>query len=135
MKKVSSGYTNIAPKVINQSYAIDSRNNLFKDPDSNDGRHLLLRTEFHSQSEHRTTTTIARRARDTPEIPQSKLLMGEWTPINHSNLINLDPGSSDGSLTSLIPVEEGAFKRLQLLQGQLTRNIQHVAGLNPKAFR
>ncbi|KAJ2930722.1 hypothetical protein H1R20_g6373, partial [Candolleomyces eurysporus] len=32
-------------------------------------------------------------------------------------------------------VEENSFKRLQLLQGQLTRNIQHVAGLNPKAFR
>lgn len=27
------------------------------------------------------------------------------------------------------------FKRLQLLQGQLTRNVQHLAGLNPKAFR
>jgi len=38
-------------------------------------------------------------------------------------------------LTSLTPVEEHAYKRLQLLQGQLTRNIQHTAGLNPKAFR
>jgi cleavage and polyadenylation specificity factor subunit 1 len=44
-------------------------------------------------------------------------------------------GSPDGSLACLTPLEEGAFKRLQLLQGQLTRNIQHVAGLNPKAFR
>jgi cleavage and polyadenylation specificity factor subunit 1 len=46
-------------------------------------------------------------------------------------------GSVDRSLTSLTPVEETVAKILQLLQGQLTRNIQHVAGLNPrpKAFR
>ncbi|KAF8970332.1 CPSF A subunit region-domain-containing protein [Flammula alnicola] len=74
-----------------------------QDLDSNDGRYLLLRTEFHGQSEYRTSNTIAR--------------------------------SPDGSLTSLTTVEEHAYKRLQLLQGQLTRNIQHTAGLNPKAFR
>ena len=34
-----------------------------------------------------------------------------------------------------MPVDEVVYKRLQLLQGQLTRNVQHVAGLNPKAFR
>ncbi|KAF8156589.1 CPSF A subunit region-domain-containing protein [Crassisporium funariophilum] len=90
-----------------------------QDPDSNDGRYLLLRTEFHSQSEYRTSITIARRNKDDLDIPQSKLLMG----------------SPDGSLSSLTPVDEHAYKRLQLLQGQLTRNIQHTAGLNPKAFR
>lgn len=94
-----------------------------------------MRTEFHSQSEHRTTITIARRSRDNPDIPQSKLLMGRWIVTNYSHLNSFHVGSSDGSLTSLIPVEEGAFKRLQLLQGQVTRNIQHIAGLNPKAFR
>ncbi|KAF8191243.1 CPSF A subunit region-domain-containing protein [Pholiota molesta] len=90
-----------------------------QDLDSNDGRSLLLRTEFHGQSEYRTSLVIARRTKEDPDIPQSKLLMG----------------SPDGSLTSLTSVEEHAYKRLQLLQGQLTRNIQHTAGLNPKAFR
>lgn len=90
-----------------------------QDPDSKDGRYLLLRTEFHGQSEYRTSTTIARRLKDDPSIPQAKLIIG----------------GTDGCLSSLTPVEEHAFKRLQLLQGQLTRNIQHVAGLNPKAFR
>lgn len=52
-----------------------------------------------------------------------------------SLIADFGKGSPDGSLASLTPVEEGAFKRLQLLQGHLTRNIQHVAGLNPKAFR
>ncbi|KAH0834713.1 CPSF A subunit region-domain-containing protein [Lanmaoa asiatica] len=41
----------------------------------------------------------------------------------------------DGSLSALTPVDEGAFKRLHLLQGQLLRNVQHVAGLNPKSYR
>ncbi|GLB39375.1 putative CPSF A subunit region [Lyophyllum shimeji] len=89
------------------------------DPESRDGRHLLLRTEFHCQCDYRTSTLIARRTNDDPTIPQAKLLIG----------------STDGSLSVLTPVDEHAFKRLQLLQGQLTRNIQHIAGLNPKAFR
>ena len=41
----------------------------------------------------------------------------------------------DGALTALAPVDEDAFKRLFLLQGQLARNVQHTAGLNPRAFR
>ena len=44
------------------------------------------------------------------------------------------PGHPDGSLTALVPVDEATFKRLHLLQGQLTRNVQHTAGLNPRAF-
>ncbi|KAF8633074.1 hypothetical protein AX15_001523 [Amanita polypyramis BW_CC] len=89
------------------------------DPESRDGRHLLLRTEFHEQCEYRTSVLVARRTKDDPTIPQARLISG----------------SPDGSLSSLTPVDETAFKRLQLLQGQLTRNMQHVAGLNPKAFR
>lgn len=49
--------------------------------------------------------------------------------------LNYHPGHTDGSLTSLTYVDEAVSKRLHLLQGQLTRNVQHVAGLNPKAFR
>ncbi|KAJ7846330.1 CPSF A subunit region-domain-containing protein [Mycena olivaceomarginata] len=88
------------------------------DPESKDGRYLLLRTEFHGQIEYRTSTLVARRAKEEV-IPQAKLICG----------------STDGSLKSLTPVDEATAKRLQLLQGQLTRNIQHVAGLNPKALR
>lgn len=41
----------------------------------------------------------------------------------------------DGSLSTLTYVDEAASKRLHLLQGQLIRTVQHVAALNPKAFR
>jgi len=89
------------------------------DPESKNGQHLLCRTEFHSQSESQSSITIARRFKEDLVLPQAKLIYG----------------SIDGSLSSLTPVDESVFKRLQLLQGQLTRNIQHFAGLNPKAFR
>ncbi|KAI0313592.1 CPSF A subunit region-domain-containing protein [Amylostereum chailletii] len=90
------------------------------DPESKNGQALLCRTEFHAQMEYRTSTTVARRAK-APDmsIPQAKLICG----------------SPDGSLTAFIPVDDATHKRLHLLQGQLTRNVQHTAGLNPRAFR
>ncbi|KAJ8701115.1 mRNA cleavage and polyadenylation factor subunit [Pleurotus ostreatus] len=89
------------------------------DPESRDGRQLLLRTEFNAQVGYNSSVLTARRTSEDPVIPQSKLICGY----------------SDGSISSLTPVEESAFKRLQLLQGQLTRNLQHMAGLNPRALR
>jgi len=90
-----------------------------EDLESKNGQHLLCRTEFHSQTESHSSVVIARRSEEDHVLPQAKLLFG----------------STDGSLASLTAVDEPVFKRLQLLQGQLTRNIQHFAGLNPKAFR
>ncbi|KAF9235610.1 CPSF A subunit region-domain-containing protein [Melanogaster broomeanus] len=89
------------------------------DPDSRGGQNLLCQTEFHCHKECRTARIIARRTKEEHEIPQAKLIAG----------------FGDGSLSALTPVDEAAFKRLHLLQGQLSRNIQHVAGLNPRAFR
>lgn len=89
------------------------------DPDSRGGQILLCQTEFHCHKECRTACIIARRTKEDHEIPQAKLIAG----------------FADGSLSALTPVDEAAFKRLHLLQGQLSRNIQHVAGLNPRAFR
>jgi cleavage and polyadenylation specificity factor subunit 1 len=90
-----------------------------EDPEFKNGQHLLCRTEFHGQSESHSSVVIARRSEEDHDLPQAKLLCG----------------STDGSLSSLTPVDESVSKRLQLLQGQLTRNVQHFAGLNPKAFR
>ncbi|KAF8500474.1 CPSF A subunit region-domain-containing protein [Russula emetica] len=89
-------------------------------PESNKGQNLLCLTEFHGQSEYRSSLTIARRMKGEDMVaPQAKLICGH----------------PDGSLTGLVPVDETTFKRLHLLQGQLTRNVQHTAGLNPRAFR
>jgi len=89
-------------------------------PESNKGQRLLCQTEFHGQSDYRSSATIARRMKGEDMVaPQAKLICGH----------------PDGSLTGLVPVDEATFKRLHLLQGQLTRNVQHTAGLNPRAFR
>lgn len=40
----------------------------------------------------------------------------------------------DGSIGYMLPVTEKTYRRLLMLQNLLNTNIQHVAGLNPKAF-
>lgn len=107
------------------------------DPDSKNGQELICRTEFHGQVEYRASVTIARRTADDLVLPQSKLLCGtsDSQRILPSRLTKGVLGSADGSLSTLTAVDEAAFKRLQLLQGQLTGKVQHVAGLNPRAFR
>ena len=78
MTKEYSGYMNTIHRV---SFLISHFGSLTpactQGPDSNNGRYLLLRTEFHSQSEFRTRCVIAHRTRDNLDIPQSKLLMGK----------------------------------------------------------
>lgn len=84
------------------------------------GQHLLCRSEFHARVEYRSSLTVARRTRTgDSDIPQAKIICG----------------ASNGALLSLTPIDEVSGKRLQLLQGQLTRNVQHIAALNPKAQR
>jgi len=65
---------------------------------------------------------VAGRRREDPEdvpVPQAELIFG----------------TLEGSIGVLSPVSDDAFKRLQLLSGQLMRNLQHFAGLNPRSFR
>ena len=79
---------------------------------------------------------IARRTKDEQFIPQAKLVSGEASILSTSMAyLSRSAGFTDGSLSTLTPVDEAVFKRLQLLQGQLTRSVQHTAGLNPKAHR
>ncbi|THH10614.1 hypothetical protein EW145_g1206 [Phellinidium pouzarii] len=91
------------------------------DPETRGGQYLIQRTEFHGQVESRTSALVARRQRgEEGLVPQARLISG----------------ATDGSMFALTPVDsEETAKKLQLLQGQLTRNMQHIAGLNPRAFR
>ena len=71
----------------------------------------------------------ASRSKEDHVLPQAKLIDGEHPRYSPSaRLIRDVLGSVDGSLSSLTPVDESTFKRLQPLQAQLTRNIQHFAG-------
>lgn len=41
----------------------------------------------------------------------------------------------EGSLGFLMPIDEIVFRRLQMLQNEMTIALSHIAGLNPKAWR
>lgn len=41
----------------------------------------------------------------------------------------------NGTLGYLLPISEKTYRRLLMLQNLLTTNLQHIAGLNPKAYR
>lgn len=109
------------------------------DPDSRGGQHLMCHTEFHCHKECQASRTIARRTKEDNEIPQAKLITGMLFFALSLSTYNLTlffcQGFTDGTLSALTPVDEGAFKRLHFLQGQLLRNVQHVAGLNPRVYR
>jgi len=95
------------------------------DQESGSSQKLICRTEFHTHSELRAVLTVARR---------EELQLDNRGKISQI-ISSLICGTTDGALSIIIPVWEDIFKRLSLLQGQLVRNIQHVGGLNPKAFR
>ncbi len=44
-------------------------------------------------------------------------------------------GTLDGALNYLVPIDEAVYRRLYSLHTQMTFNLPHVAGLNPRAFR
>ncbi|KAF8600601.1 hypothetical protein BDV93DRAFT_608605 [Ceratobasidium sp. AG-I] len=97
-------------------------------PESNGGLRLICQSEFNTHTPHRDVLTVSQKA-DASIDPDA---MDVESLTIASCLIM---GASDGSVSTLTPVDESQFSRLQLLQGQLLRNIQHVAGLNPKAHR
>ncbi|CAE6441366.1 unnamed protein product [Rhizoctonia solani] len=97
-------------------------------PDSNNGLRLICSSEFHTHVSHRDVLPISRKA----DPSSGADAMDAQSPGAESFLI---AGSSDGSVALIMPLNESEFSRLQLLQGQLIRNVQHVAGLNPKAHR
>lgn len=41
----------------------------------------------------------------------------------------------DGSIGYIVPIHEKSYRRLLTLQNMLVRNLTHLAGLNPKAYR
>ena len=74
-------------KLVNQAH-LDSldRLTMYLDPESRGGQHLLRRTEFHGQTEYRTSALIARRRTKDTDIPQAKLICGASRPPCHTNV-------------------------------------------------
>ncbi|KAG0172330.1 Cleavage and polyadenylation specificity factor subunit 1 [Apophysomyces sp. BC1034] len=82
------------------------------------GQKLMRRGDFHVGAQVRTMVRL-------PQISQ-----GEYNR-RHFCLC----GSFSGSISVVSPIPEKTFKRLNTLYGQLVNGLQHVAGLNPRAFR
>lgn len=107
----------------------------------------MLRTEYHGQSEHIISLALPRRREGEDDdnvgtgITSAQSIVLYGTPIHHDKHISFPNnqmsilGTVDGSLVQVLALTDTTFKRLSLLQGQLVRNIQHIAGLNPRANR
>lgn len=71
------GYMNSTLKVsVADELMVTFIPNIYSDPESKNGQHLLCRTEFHGQSESHSSVTIARRSDENNALPQAKLLYG-----------------------------------------------------------
>lgn len=108
------------------------------------GQKLMLRTEYRAGNESTASMLYAKRSRNEKEdLKQNGILFGTFFHFHLTyNFLKADgfystrsPGGVDGTLSTIVPVREIVFKRLQLLQTALTRHVQHFGGLNPRAYR
>ncbi|EIW66021.1 hypothetical protein TREMEDRAFT_70300 [Tremella mesenterica DSM 1558] len=89
-------------------------------PESINGERLIVRTEYHGGSPVTVSTMIARRRGVEEEFaPQTQIICAH----------------ADGSISTFVSTKPARFRRLHFVSDQLIRNAQHVAGLNPRAFR
>ncbi|KAG8693476.1 mRNA cleavage and polyadenylation factor subunit [Ceratobasidium sp. 394] len=97
-------------------------------PESNNGARLICLSEFNTHVPHSDVLVVSQKSEASPNPD----VVDMQTSGTASCLVI---SASDGSVSTLTPLDQTQFGRLHLLQGQLIRNIQHVAGLNPKAHR
>ncbi|GAA5859437.1 hypothetical protein JCM8547_006821 [Rhodosporidiobolus lusitaniae] len=82
------------------------------------GQRLLCRTEFFAGDES-TATMLFAKHQPGEDAKQNGILYG----------------GLDGSFSTLVPVRDAVFKRLQSVQAMMTRHVLHFAGLNPRGYR
>ncbi|KAI8969822.1 CPSF A subunit region-domain-containing protein [Pilobolus umbonatus] len=86
------------------------------------GQKLMRRGDFHVGSQVQTMVRL-------PQIERTDSGLGYSR--RHFCLC----GTFSGSISVISPISEKTFKRLNTLYGQLVNNVQHIAGLNPRAYR
>ncbi|CAO3589394.1 unnamed protein product [Absidia cylindrospora] len=87
------------------------------------GQKLMRRGDFHVGCQVRTMVRLPQITHDNDE------------GFQYSRRQFCLCGSFTGSISVVSPIPEKTFKRLGTLYGQLANSIQHVAGLNPRAYR
>lgn len=88
-------------------------------PSTHGGQKLLLCTEYGLASEATCSVVVPGEAADGGLSTSSEVVLG----------------MKNGAIDMVVPIDEAVSKRLTVLQGQMVRNVQHTAGLNPRAFR
>lgn len=91
------------------------------------GQRLMRKADFHLGQHAAKFFRIKCKLNDIPA--ERRQILG--AEKRHINMFV----SMDGGIGSLLPVPEKTYRRLLMLQNVLVTSIQHVAGLNPKAFR
>ncbi|KAG2221910.1 hypothetical protein INT45_013246, partial [Circinella minor] len=86
------------------------------------GQKLMRRGDFHVGSQVRSMVRLPQISRTIDKYEYNR---------RHFCLC----GTVSGSISVVSPIPEKTFKRLLTLYGQLVNGLQHVAGLNPRAFR
>lgn len=87
-----------------------------EDPTSLSGQKLIRKSEFFSGREiNSMVLTPLTLAKDSAFVPLC--------------------GTSDGSLSVVVPVSESDYRALYVMQQQITEKEEHNAGLNPKMHR
>ncbi|RCI03416.1 Cleavage and polyadenylation specificity factor subunit 1, partial [Rhizopus stolonifer] len=86
------------------------------------GQKLMRRGDFHVGSQVQTMVRLPQIERTEKGLEYSR---------RHFCLC----GTFSGSIAVISSVSEKTFKRLNTLYGHLVNNLQHVAGLNPRAYR
>lgn len=94
------------------------------DPDSLSGQRLLKRTTFNTN----TLTTALKMVPKFEEFANGQL-DGEVSSFQNIGT------NVDGSIFKMIPINETSYRRLYILQQQLSDKIGHYVGLNPRANR
>ncbi|KAI9489620.1 CPSF A subunit region-domain-containing protein [Zychaea mexicana] len=86
------------------------------------GQKLMRRGDFHVGTQVRSMVRLPQISRTSDKYEYDR---------RHFCLC----GTFGGSISVVSPIPEKTFKRLNTLYGQLVNGLQHVAGLNPRAFR
>lgn len=90
------------------------------DPKSLSGQRLLKRTTF-------TTNTLTTALKMVPKY--------EENPQGGAGSFQNIGTNADGSIFKMVPINEGTYRRLYILQQQLSEKVGHYAGLNPRSNR
>lgn len=101
-------------------YALPFNVSLLIDVDTEEGTRLLCLVEFHTHAELASVIRIAKRRSTGDSYPDASKLVLVYT---------------NGSVASVDSMDTEVFKRLYLLQSQLTRTTSHISGLNPRNHR